>query len=68
MSVSGGQVITFDTFATDGLDGLDFTVSGSDTVYFDLLIEGQRQPSLIFFPSGGAQTGPAAVPFGLSTQ
>ncbi len=68
VTVSGGEVITFDTFATDGLDGLDFTVTGTDPVYFDLLIEGQRQPTLIFFPSNGGQTSPATDPFGLSTQ
>jgi len=64
--VSGGAVITFDTFATTGIDGFDFT-STTEPVFFDLNIDGQRYPTLVFFPSGGAAASPDAVPFGLTT-
>lgn len=64
--VSGGAVITFDTFATTGLDGFDFT-STTEPVFFDLTIDGQRYPQLTFFPSGGIAANPDAIPFGLQT-
>ena len=66
-TVSGGQRIDFDTIATDGLDGFDFTVT-VEPVYFDLTIDGQRFPDLIFFPSGGVQSNAGTDPFGLTTQ
>jgi hypothetical protein len=64
----GGEIITFDTFAADGLDGLDFAVSSDgEPVEFDLHIDGQMYPQLVFFPaSGGATTSPASIPFDLT--
>jgi hypothetical protein len=64
--VSGGAVITFDTFTTTGLDGFDFTTT-TEPVFFDLLIDGARYSTLVFFPSGGQGSSPDAVPFGLTT-
>jgi len=61
-----GQVITFDTFATDGLDGFDF-VSTSEPVYFDLRIDGAYVETLVFFSSGGAASNPAMIPFALQS-
>ena len=49
----GGEQITFDTIATDGLDGLDFGVD-LEPVEFDLRIDGTAYPSLVFFPSSDA--------------
>jgi hypothetical protein len=64
----GGQQITFDTYALDGLDGLDFGVS-AEPVEFTLLIEGAGYPSLVFFTSSdtGAVVSPGAIPFDLTT-
>jgi len=65
----GGEQITFDTFATDGLDGLDFTVT-LEPVEFDLLADGIRRPEIVFFPAtdaGGAISSPASMPFDLTT-
>jgi hypothetical protein len=64
--VSGGAVITFDTFTTTGLDGFDFTAT-TEPVFFDLNIDGQAYPTLVFFPSAGAASNPDNIPFGLST-
>ncbi len=66
-SVTGGDVITFDTVATDGLDGFDFTAT-AQPVYFDLRIDGQAIASLVFFTSGGQLSSPPSLPFGLTTQ
>lgn len=65
----GGQRIDFDSVAADSLNGFDFLVS-SDPVYFDLLIDGQRYPSLIYFPSTdtGRIATTAGLPFGLTLQ
>jgi hypothetical protein len=63
-----GQTITFDTYATDGLDGLDFAVS-LEPVEFDLVIDGARYPQLVFFPDTdtGAIDSPGTMPFQLTT-
>jgi hypothetical protein len=66
-SVNGGQRIDFDTFASDGLDGLDFVV---DTVpaIFQLNVDGASDPSLVFFPAtdnGGQVSNAGGQPFGL---
>jgi hypothetical protein len=66
VSVTGGQVITFDTVATDGLDGVDFSVT-AQPVYFDLQIDGKSYPQLVFFTSKGVQSNTASMPFGLAT-
>jgi hypothetical protein len=64
----GGSQISFDTYALDGLDGLDFGVS-LEPVEFTLLIEGAAYPSLVFFTSGdtGQTASPGAMPFDLTT-
>jgi hypothetical protein len=64
--ISGGQRIDFDTFATSGIEGFDFAVS-LEPVYFDLYIDGQHYPELVFFSSAGAQSSTAGFPFGLTT-
>jgi hypothetical protein len=67
VSVRGGQRIDFDTIATTGLDGFDF-VASTEPVFFDLLIDGQRLPQLVFFGSNGATSSAGTMPFGLTTQ
>jgi hypothetical protein len=63
----GGEQIVFDTFATDGLDGLDFVVD-TEPAYFTLLIDGESYPELVFFPSTNGQiSSVASIPFGLTT-
>ena len=65
----GGEQIAFDTFATDGLDGLDFTVT-LEPVEFDLQVDGVSRPDAVFFPatdSGGQISSPASMPFDLTT-
>ena len=67
---TGGELITFDTIATVGLDGLDFAVS-EEPVYFSLSIDGAQLPSLVFFPDATANAAIASVtsiPFGLVTR
>lgn len=67
---SGGQRIDFDAFAYDNLDGFDFVVD-AEPVYFDLYIDGQRYPQLVFFPAtdrGGQISSVDGFPFGLTTQ
>lgn len=64
---SSGDYFDFDTIASDGLDGVDF-VTGAGTVYFDLLIDGQRYPELVSMPSpaaSGAAVSVASIPFGV---
>lgn len=64
----GGEIITFDTFASDGLDGLDFVVSSDgEPVELDLHIDGQLYPQLVFFPaSDGTISSPSSIPFDLT--
>ncbi len=66
-ALQGGTQITFDTVATDGLDGVDF-IADVEPVYMDLLIDGSRLESLVFFSSSGQASNPATMPFGLQTQ
>jgi hypothetical protein len=65
--LAGGQRIDFDAAQANGLSGIDFSVT-LEPVYFDLYIDGTQQPALVFFSSGGVQSGPTALPFGLVTQ
>lgn len=68
-AVSGGQRIDFDSIAPDSLNGFDFLVD-AEPVYFDILIDGARYPTLVFFPAtdnGGQVSNVAAVPFALTT-
>ena len=64
--VGGGEQITFDTIATDGLDGLDFGVD-LEPVTFDIQIDNDYHPELVLFPSGGVLSSPSVIPFGLTT-
>jgi len=69
--VDGGWRIDFDTFAATALKGFDF-ITTAEPVYFDLFIDGQRYPQLVFFPSTdatppGAISTAADIPFGLTT-
>ncbi len=69
-TLTGGQRIDFDAFATTGIDGFDFAAS-PDPIYFDLLIDGKRYPNLVFFPAtdnGGQISNVGASPFGLTTK
>jgi hypothetical protein len=69
-SVTGGERVDFDSISADTLGGFDFYVN-AEPVYFDLLIDGTRNPTLVFFPSsdnGGQIASAAALPFGLTTQ
>jgi hypothetical protein len=69
-AVTGGYRVDFDTVTATTLDGFDFfvtTESVTQPVYFDLLIDGQRQPSLVFFSSSGAAATAGTDPFGLTT-
>jgi hypothetical protein len=67
--VGGGQQFQFDTVASLGVDGVDFVVS-LEPVEFDLLIDGQRYPSLVFFTNTdtGAVSSPTEIPFDLTTR
>ena len=68
----GGEQIQFDTYATDGLDGLDFTVT-LEPVEFTLHIDGYsdvQTAASTYFPStdlNGAISSPATNPFNLTT-
>ena len=68
----GGEQFSFDTYATDGLDGVDFQVT-LEPVQFDLRIDGLTDPQVaasVFFPNtdlGGAVSTPSANPFQLTT-
>ena len=65
----GGEQVAFDTFATDGLDGFDFTIT-LEPVEFDLQADGFSRPEIVFFPAtdaGGAISSPASMPFDLTT-
>jgi hypothetical protein len=69
-AVTGGYRVDFDTVTSTGIDGFDFTVtaeSAAQPVYSDLLIDGQRYPSLVFFSSNGAAATAGTDPFGLTT-
>jgi len=68
----GGEQISFDTFATDGLDGVDFQID-LEPVQFDLRIDGLTDlevASSVFFPDtdlNGAISTPTDNPFQLTT-
>ena len=68
----GGEQVTFDTFATDGLDGFDFQID-LEPVQFDLRIDGLSDLQVaasVFFPDtdlNGAISTPTDNPFQLTT-
>ena len=65
--VTGGERIDFDAQTADGIDGFDFLVN-FEPVYFDLLVDGVRDRTQIFFSAadlGGTISNVGTVPFGL---
>ncbi len=72
--ITGGDRVDFDSFNANDLEGFDFTVSGGamsngEPVLFDLYIDGQYHPELVFFTdSTGVQGSPQTIPFGVITQ
>jgi hypothetical protein len=71
-AVTGGTRVDFDAFNVNDLEGIDFTVTGGangngEPVYFDLYVDGQPHPELVFFASGGQTSNAASSPFGLQT-
>jgi hypothetical protein len=69
ISVPSGQRIDWDTFASDGIDGFDFTAT-AEPIYFDMLIDGVRYPTLTIFTdaaSGQVASAPS-LPFALTTR
>src|SRR5262249_43850824 len=62
MSMPKSSEIDFSSVASTGFDGLQFT-TGPDGVTFDLTIDGERRPDLVFFLQGGRLVTPATVPF-----
>jgi hypothetical protein len=69
IQVSNGQRIDWDTFATTGLDGFDFTAT-AEPIYFDMVIDGVSYPELTIFVDGttGQLASAPTLPFGLITQ
>jgi hypothetical protein len=67
-TVSGGQRIDWDTFASTGWDGFSFTTD-TEPIYLDVYIDGKRYPQLFYFPEtpNGSPASPAASPFGISS-
>jgi hypothetical protein len=65
-AIAGGERVDFDTFAIDNIEGFDFSVS-VEPVYFDLYIDGQHYPDLVYFSSSGVVSTTASFPFGLTT-
>ncbi|MGO8995435.1 MAG: hypothetical protein ACLQVI_19155 [Polyangiaceae bacterium] len=67
-TVTGGERIDWDTFASDGWDGFGFTTD-TEPVYFDVYIDGNRLPQLFYFPVGTNEvtTSPASSPFGVTS-
>lgn len=59
-----GHNIWFDTKVSGGMDGVDFRISGSGTITFNLQIDGKKQPNRVFVGSSGAN--PSAIPFTIS--
>ena len=68
VAVTGGQRLDF--AAQSGLkDCLDITFDHADTLYFDLFIDGAREPARVRYADqamGGFMTPVAVVPFGLT--
>jgi hypothetical protein len=70
VATNGPSRIDWDTFANDGLDGFEVT---TDTLplYIDAFIDGERIPSLVFFPDatqGGTIATVTAIPFAVTAQ
>jgi hypothetical protein len=70
VTVTGGQRVDFDAQTADGVDGFDVAVTGAgfEPVYFDLVVDGVRNPDLVFFSAAdlsGQIANPGTIPFGL---
>jgi hypothetical protein len=61
----GGQYIEFDTYASSGFDGVDFTTP-ADPVEFDLYIDGAQYPTAVYFTSNGQPSNTDVFPFTLA--
>jgi hypothetical protein len=60
--------VTWDTDASIGFDGFDFTTDGGE-VFFDTFIDSVRRPDLVYIPtSGGQVTSPTTEPFAVTSQ
>lgn len=69
-AVQGGQRIDFLSRAGASILGFDF-VASAEPVYFNLLVNEQPRPELVFFPAtdnGGQVSNAGGIPFGLTTQ
>ena len=60
--------VTWDTDASIGFDGFDFTTDGGE-VFFDTFVDGIRRPDLVYLPTTTSQiTNPSTSPFGVTSQ
>ena len=69
-TIGGGEEIDWDTIASGGFDGFDFTTD-TEPSYADMFVDGQHLQRVVFFASadnGGAITSPAALPFGFTSK
>ena len=62
MTMPKSSEIDFSSVASTSFDGLQFT-AGLEGVTFDITIDGERRPDLVFFLQGGRLVTPATVPF-----
>jgi hypothetical protein len=63
---ASGMRIDFDTITTTGFDGVDFYTTAGSPVTFDLQVDGNSRPDLVFVPSSGAATSPVCDPLTLT--
>jgi hypothetical protein len=68
-AVNGGQRVDWDTIASTGFDGFDFSTD-AEPVYADVYVDGMHTPSVVFFPSAdtGAVASPTALPFAATSK
>ncbi len=60
------MIIQFNTITTTAYDGTDFFATPGSTVYFDIQVDGEYHPELVFLSSAGALASPLCVPFQLT--
>jgi hypothetical protein len=65
MAVAGGMRLDFHGPAVSAHPGFEFTVT-SQTIYWQLMADGQPRPDLVFFSVGGAVANPTTDPFALT--
>ena len=67
--VASGERVDWDTFASDGIDGFDFTAT-AEPIYFDMFIDGVRYPDLTIYTDGTTDQVASApsLPFALLTR